>query len=206
MATQTASDFIPPSDSLVVLRQAAKHCQGCPLFLRATQTVFGEGPKRSRFVIIGEVPGDEEDKRGHPFVGSAGRLLDELLIEADIPRSEVYLTNVVKHFKWQSKGKRRLHAKPNAREIKACRPWLDRELEIIDPLVIVCLGATAAQSLLGNHFQVTKQRGKWQSNEHYEQIMATYHPSAILRNPNRSSRQTMRKLLLLDLKKAYSIL
>lgn len=206
MAIKTTNEFIPATKSLAVLKHAALVCEACPLFRNATQTVFGEGPRRAKLVLIGEVPGDEEDKTGHPFVGAAGRLLDEALHEAAIPRKNVYLTNVVKHFKWEPRGKRRLHAKPNAGEIRVCRTWLDRELEIISPEVIVCLGATASQTMLGREFKVTKHLGEWHANESYNRILSTYHPSAVLRSPDPSTRQTMWQALVRDLKLAYSVI
>jgi len=151
----SAADFLPPSRNLDDLAEAAQQCRGCELYRNATQAVFGEGDRSARLLMIGEQPGDQEDLQGRPFVGPAGRLLDECLVEAGIDREDVYLTNAVKHFKWKPQGKRRLHAKPTVREIKACRPWLDAELEIIRPAVVVCLGATAAQALLGTSFRLT---------------------------------------------------
>ena len=156
----TAAAYLPAKHDLTSLREAAKHCEGCPLFANATQTVFGAGPARAQVVMVGEQPGDVEDRQGKPFVGPAGRLLDQLLEEAGIPRQRVYVTNAVKHFKWTPRGKRRLHGKPNSREIFACRPWLEAELEAIKPDLLVLLGATAAQSLLGKQFRITKRRGQ----------------------------------------------
>jgi DNA polymerase len=177
----TAAAFLPPKDDLKSLREAAKHCEGCPLYANATQTVFGEGPARARLMLVGETPGDAEDKQGRPFVGPAGKLLDKLLAEAGIDRKQAYVTNAVKHFKWTARGTRRLHAKPSSREIFACRPWLEKELEEIEPDLLVLLGATAAQTLLGSSFKVTKQRGKPFASDWAEWTMATYHPSALLR-------------------------
>jgi uracil-DNA glycosylase family protein len=187
MATATA----PPTTSLAELREAVQGCRGCDLYRDATQAVFGEGPKKARVMLIGETPGDQEDQQGHPFVGPAGRLLDRALIEAGIERGDVYLTNVVKHFKFTrpERGKRRLHKTPNRSEIVACRPWLDRELELVEPSVLVCLGATAAKALLGSSFRVTQQRGEvlpWP--EHDGVVVATVHPSSILRAEDRDER------------------
>src|SRR6266550_5058605 len=156
----SAAEFFPSRKSLKAFRDAAADCKACDLWKRGTQTVFGEGPRRSEVLFVGEQPGNEEDLTGKPFVGPAGRLLDEALAAAGIDRSRVYVTNVVKHFKWEPRGKRRIHKKPNAREIAACRPWLDAEIELVKPRAIVCLGATAAQALLGRQFKVTKQRGQ----------------------------------------------
>lgn len=171
--------------SLEKVRVEARHCTRCPLYKTGTQTVFGEGPAHARIVMIGEQPGDREDLAGKPFVGPAGKLLDRALKEAGIDRGEVYVTNAVKHFKWARSGKRRLHQKPNAREIAACRVWLDAELELIEPDVIVALGATAAQALMGRAFRVTQQRGKLLESpvEWASRFVATVHPSSILRAP-----------------------
>ena len=183
-AFPTATAFLPPKHNLKSLREAAKHCEGCLLYKNATQTVFGEGPATARLMLVGETPGDAEDKQGRPFVGPAGKLLDKLLAEAGIDRQETYVTNAVKHFKWTPRGKRRLHAKPSSREIFACRPWLDKELEEIEPDLLVLLGATAAQTLLGSSFKITKQRGKPFASDWAEWTLATYHPSALLRAMN----------------------
>ena len=177
----TAAAFFPPKDDLRSLREASKHCEGCPLYANATQTVFGEGPARARLMLVGETPGDAEDKQGRPFVGPAGKLLDKLLAEAGIDRKDAYVTNAVKHFKWTARGTRRLHAKPSSREIFACRPWLEKELESIGPDLLVLMGATAAQTLLGASFRITKERGKLFPSDWAEWTMATYHPSALLR-------------------------
>src|ERR671929_841953 len=157
--TGSAADFIPPRPTLPKLREAAAECRGCDLWAVGTQTVFGEGPRNAAVMIVGEQPGDQEDRAGVPFVGPAGRLLDAALEQAGIDRRLVYVTNVVKHFKWEPRGKRRIHAKPNSAEIAACRPWLETELALIKPRVLVCLGATAAQALLGRAFKVSRQRG-----------------------------------------------
>jgi len=168
-------------DRLDRLRREAADCLACPLWQTGTQTVFGEGAASSRVVFVGEQPGDQEDKQGRPFVGPAGRLLDEALELAGIDRSTIYVTNAVKHFKWTARGKRRIHAKPSWSEISACQPWLQAELDAVEPAVLVCLGATAAQALLGKQFRVTKQRGTWVESELAEHVTATIHPSSILR-------------------------
>jgi len=168
-------------DRLDRLRREAADCRACPLWQTGTQTVFGEGTASSRVVFVGEQPGDQEDKQGRPFVGPAGRLLDEALELAGIDRSTIYVTNAVKHFKWTARGKRRIHAKPSWSEISACQPWLQAELDAVEPAVLVCLGATAAQALLGKQFRVTKQRGTWVESELAEHVTATIHPSSILR-------------------------
>jgi len=185
--------------TLKSLREAAEHCRGCDLYKNATQTVFGEGPKRAHMILLGEVPGDEEDKQGKPFVGPAGRLLDESLDAAGIPRDDVYVTNAVKHFRWEPRGKRRLHKKPSARQIEACRPWLQAEILVIKPEVIVCMGATAAQTMLGRDFRITKHRGKFYPGDDDAWLTATYHPSAILRAPEKADRDRMRKEFITDL-------
>jgi DNA polymerase len=184
------------------LREAAAHCKGCELYKNATQTVFGEGPRRASIVLVGEVPGDEEDQQGHPFVGPAGRLLDDGLEAAGLARHDVYVTNAVKHFRWEPRGKRRLHKKPTARQIEACRPWLNAEILVVKPQVIVCLGATAAQAMLGPSFRITKQRGKFFQGEKAAWITATYHPSAILRAPDREDREQKRSDFVDDLRRA----
>jgi DNA polymerase len=187
--------------SLPKARDAAKGCTACDLHARATQTVFGEGSRDARVVLIGEQPGDREDVMGKPFVGPAGGILDRALEEAGIDRSTVYVTNVVKHFKWRPRGKRRLHEKPNAVEIAACRHWLDLELELIGPDVVVCLGSTAAQALLGRQFRVTRDRGVWVESEIAPHVIATIHPSAILRAPDDATRDEEMKRFIADLRK-----
>jgi uracil-DNA glycosylase family protein len=188
-ATATSAvDFLPRKLTLPALKKAAAVCEGCPLYRDATQTIFGEGPPAARLVLVGETPGDQEDVQGKPFVGPAGRLLDEALVEAGLDRTEVYVTNAVKHFKWEPRGKRRLHKKPSAREMAACRPWLDAELTVLKPRVVVCLGATAAQALFGRSFRVTQQRGHVLNLEGGVKGLATYHPSAVLRAPDESAR------------------
>jgi uracil-DNA glycosylase family protein len=182
---RSAFNFFPSDDSYMSLKNAADGCKGCDLYLDATQTVFGEGDLKPRVVFVGEQPGDEEDIKGHPFVGPAGRLFDKALAEAGIDRAETYITNTVKHFKWKPAGKRRLHEKPKAGEIRACVPWLWAEIELLNPPILVCLGATAAQALLGGDFRVTQMRGQWLRTEFAENVLATVHPSSILRSPDR---------------------
>jgi DNA polymerase len=172
---------LPDRRNLTSLRKAAADCRACPLWQTGTQTVFGEGRARAQVMLVGEQPGDQEDKAGKPFVGPAGRLLDRGLEEAGIDRGSAYVTNAVKHFKWQARGKRRIHQKPSWSELAACRPWLDAELEVVSPRALVLLGATAAQSLLGRQFRVTRQRGELLDSELAEIVVATVHPSAILR-------------------------
>jgi uracil-DNA glycosylase len=177
----TAAPLVPERASLPRLRKAAAGCTACDLYKTGTQTVFGEGSSNAEVMFVGEVPGDQEDLAGKPFVGPAGRLLDEALVDAGIDRKAVYVTNVVKHFKWQGRGKRRIHQKPNWSEIAACRPWLEAELDVVRPRVLVCLGATAAQALLGRQFRVTRERGRPVESELAEHVIATVHPSSILR-------------------------
>ncbi len=176
-------------DSLQQVRIAATDCRACDLWKTGTQTVFGEGTETAELMLVGEQPGDKEDLAGRPFVGPAGRILDQGLEEAGIDRSKVYVTNAVKHFKWEARGKRRLHKRPDAAEISACRPWLDREIELVQPRVVVCLGATAAQALLGRAFKVTRQRGELFPQAAGHVITATVHPSSILRAPDTASRE-----------------
>lgn len=202
--SESAADYLPPRRSLASLRHAEQHCHGCELYNHATQAVGGEGPVDASIVIVGEVPGDVEDRLGHPFVGPAGKLLDAALESAGISRKEVFLTNAVKHFKWEPRGTRRLHSKPSAREIAACRPWLDAELELLDPRIIVCLGATAAQALLGKAFRITKHRGEV-VRDGDRPILATWHPSAVLRAPDESARHEMRQELIADLRIAVGV-
>jgi uracil-DNA glycosylase family protein len=186
--------------SLRSVAQAAKECRGCDLWSRATQTVFGEGPRAARVLFVGEQPGDKEDLAGHPFVGPAGRLLDEALVEAGIDRKSVYVTNAVKHFKWRASGKRRLHERPNSAEIAACRVWLELELRLVKADVVVALGATAAQALLGRAFRVTRDRGKVVSSPLAERVVATVHPSSILRAPDEESRRAEMRAFVRDLR------
>ena len=181
----TAAPLIPERPTLKKLREAAAGCKACPLWQTGTQTVFGEGSAKADVVFVGEQPGDQEDLEGRPFVGPAGKLLDQALEEAGIDREQVYVTNVVKHFKWKSQGKRRIHQKPNWKEIGACRPWLDAEVAVLKPRVLVCLGATAAQALLGRDFRVSRQRGELVESPLAEKTIATVHPSSILRAEDR---------------------
>lgn len=187
-------------NSLDELRKKARSCQACPLWKSGTQTVFGEGLPTAQVVLVGEQPGNDEDLAGRPFVGPAGKLLDKALQEAGIDRNDVYVTNIVKHFKWEPKGKRRIHKKPNAREIAACRQWLDGELAILKPRLLICLGATAAQALLGKAFRVSRQRGQMLESEIAEHVMATVHPSSILRAPDDESRRSQLKEFIADLR------
>ena len=198
--TGSSTDFLPPRPTLSKLREAARGCQGCHLWINATQTVFGEGPSSVDVMFVGEAPGDLEDRAGHPFVGPAGKLLDTAMLEAGIGRTRVYLTNSVKHFKFVviERG-RRLHKKPNAAEVRACNPRLQEEIRLVRPRVIVALGATAAQSLLGKQFRVTQQRGKPMASEAAEAIIATMHPSAVLRAPD-DERERARRESVADLK------
>lgn len=198
---------VPPNPTLPkLLRDAAKDCRACDLWKRGTQTVFGEGSRHARVMFVGEQPGDREDLQGRPFVGPAGLLLDKALEEAGIDRKEVYVTNAVKHFKWEPRGKRRIHKKPNSLEIAACRPWLDAEIEVVRPQVIVCLGATAAQPLLGNKFRVSQQRGCMIRSDLAPVVTATVHPSSILRAPDDESRHREMRLFVADLKKVAQVL
>jgi DNA polymerase len=182
---RSAADFFPDRVTLRTLRDASAGCRGCDLWERATQTVFGEGVPDADVMFVGEQPGDREDVEGRPFVGPAGQLLDRALEEVEIDRSQVYVTNVVKHFKWKPQGKRRIHQKPNWREIAACRPWLDAEVAVLKPRVLVCLGATAAQALLGRDFRVSRQRGELVDSPLAPNAIATVHPSSILRAEDR---------------------
>jgi uracil-DNA glycosylase family protein len=187
------------SGPLPTLTKKAKDCQNCDLWRNATQTVFGEGSSRARIMLIGEQPGNEEDKIGKPFVGPAGRLLDRLLEEAGVDRKKVYVTNIVKHFKWEPRGKRRIHKKPNAREIESCRPWLRAEIAEVGPDVVVCLGATAAQALLGRSFRVTESRGQFVESALAPYVMATVHPSSILRAPDDKTRHEEERRFVQDM-------
>lgn len=202
----SAADFFPERKSLKAFREAAADCKGCDLWERGTQTVFGEGARHAEVMFIGEQPGNEEDLTGHPFVGPAGRLLNDALEAAGIDRRQTYVTNVVKHFKWEPRGKRRIHKKPNAREIFACRPWLEAEINLVKPNVIVCLGATAAQALLGSKFKVSKQRGQFIESTLAPYIMATVHPSSILRAPDEETRHVEKRRFIDDLKRVAGVL
>jgi uracil-DNA glycosylase family protein len=185
---------------LTSAKRAAGDCRACDLYARATQTVFGEGPRRAEVMMVGEAPGDQEDLAGHPFVGPAGRLLDRALERAKIERRLVYLTNVVKHFKWEPRGKRRIHAKPNAAEVAACRPWLDVELSLVKPRILVCLGAVAAQALLGRAFKVSAERGRFVESPLAPLVLASVHPSSILRARDDASRRREMDQFVADLK------
>jgi uracil-DNA glycosylase family protein len=192
----------PETNSLRELNAAAKKCTACPLYKNATQTVFGEGPKSARIMLVGEQPGDYEDVKGKPFVGPAGKLLDRALEEAGMDRSQVYVTNTVKHFKWEPRGKRRIHKKPGARDIAACRPWMEAELRAVQPDVVVCLGSTAAQAIFGPQFRVTKQRGEVLQSPFARRTVATVHPSALLRAPDEETRHREYALFVDDLRVA----
>jgi DNA polymerase len=202
----SAAELIPPRPTLPRLREAAGACTACPLWKPATQTVFGEGPARARMMLVGEQPGDREDVEGRPFVGPAGRELARGLEAAGIERRDIYLTNVVKHFKYRARGKRRIHQRPDAAEIRACRPWLEAELEVVKPEVLVCLGAVAAQALLGRDFRVTRQRGKPVDSPLAPLVTATIHPSAILRQRDEEERAAEREAFAADLRAAATAL
>jgi DNA polymerase len=195
----TASNYIPEKATLRVLRQAVQSCRGCDLYRCATQAVFGEGPAKPRIMMVGEQPGNDEDLQGRPFVGPAGKLLNRTLEEAGIQRADVYVTNAVKHFKFEERGKRRLHKKPRASEVRACRPWLEAEAARLRPEIIVCLGATAAQSILGNAFRLTRERGKFVEHPWAPRVTATVHPSAILRAPDEEQRHLAYRAFVADL-------
>src|SRR6476660_8119615 len=192
----------PDTSNLATVREAATHCTACHLYKGATQTVFGEGPKRAAMMLIGEQPGDYEDVAGKPFVGPAGKIMDRALEEAGIDRSRVYVSNAVKHFKWEPRGKRRIHQKPNSREVAACRPWLEAELRIVKPKLVVAMGATAAQTIFGPSFRVTRERGKVLSSKLAPRVLATVHPSSLLRQPDEASRQREYKHFVSDLRAA----
>lgn len=200
-AGEPVSELLPERPTLGAVRDIAKGCKACDLYKRGTQTVFGEGPRKAGIMLVGEQPGDAEDIAGHPFVGPAGRLLDKALGEAGIDRARVYVTNVVKHFKWEPRGKRRIHAKPNAAEISACRPWLETEIALVKPRVLICLGATAAQALLGKAFKVSRQRGELVASSLAPLVGATVHPSSILRAPDDESRRLEMTRFVQDLRR-----
>jgi len=206
---RSAARFVPKTTSIRTLTAAAHECRGCDLYKAATQVVFGAGPSKARVVFVGEQPGDQEDRQGAPFVGPAGAMLDKALEDAGIPRSDVYVTNTVKHFKWEPRGKRRIHKKPRASEIKACKPWLEAELRAVKPHIIVCLGATAAQSMLGSQFKLMQNRGRVMDRPAGVdvgpggsdlRIIATIHPSAVLRAPDAEGRREAYASLVADLK------
>ena len=202
----TAEPLVPETQSLPVLREAAAGCKACHLWKVGTQTVFGEGAKASEVMFVGEQPGDQEDVQGRPFVGPAGRVLDDAMVEAGIDRTKAYVTNAVKHFKWEPRGKRRIHQKPNSAELAACRPWLDAELVAVKPQVLVALGSTAAQSLLGRQFRVTKERGVPVDSDLAPNVLATVHPSSILRAPDEEARAAAYRDFVADLRKVAELL
>jgi DNA polymerase len=202
----TARRFVPPEPDLDTLKEAAAGCTACPLYERGTQTVFGDGRARSRVMLVGEQPGDQEDLKGRPFVGPAGQLLDWALEKAGIDRSQAYVTNVVKHFKWVPRGKRRIHSKPSSMEIKACLPWLEAELEVVRPEVIVLLGATAAQALLGPSFRVTRERGRSVRSNLAPHVMATVHPSSLLRIEDDAERKEAIRVFVRELRQVAAVL
>jgi uracil-DNA glycosylase len=187
--SKSARDFLPEKRTPAALREAATSCKGCDLYKNATQTVFGAGPPHADVVFVGEQPGDQEDRQGLPFVGPAGRMLDKALSEAGIPRSQVYVTNAVKHFKWIWRGKRRLHQKPSIREVLACKPWLEAEIEALRPSIVVCMGATAAQSFVGRPVAITKERGRFIASETGPLVFVTIHPSAIYRHREKQEQE-----------------
>ena len=199
----TAAPFLPAHPNLKTLEAAARECQGCSLYQRATQTVFGEGPAKAKIILVGEQPGDQEDLQGKPFVGPAGKLLDKALVDAEIDRRIIYVTNAVKHFKWEPRGKRRIHQKPNGLEINACHPWLEAEMAVIRPEVVVALGATAAQALMGPKFRVTRERGLFFPHREAKWLMATVHPSALLRTEP-ANRQREYELFVSDLRQIHT--
>jgi DNA polymerase len=203
---QPVSELLPDHPALPAVRERACGCKACDLYRRGTQTVFGEGQPGAEVMLVGEQPGDAEDVAGRPFVGPAGRILDKALEEAGLDRSRVYVTNVVKHFKWEPRGKRRIHVKPNAAEIAACRPWLETEIALVKPRVLVCLGATAAQALLGRTFRVSRQRGEMVPSGLAPAVMATVHPSSILRAPDDEARREEMRRFVADLKKVTQVL
>jgi uracil-DNA glycosylase len=205
-STTSAADLIPRRPTVANVRESAKDCRACDLYKRATQTVFGEGSPKGALMLIGEQPGDVEDQTGHPFVGPAGKLLDRALADAGIDRAQVYVTNVVKHFKWEPRGKRRIHKKPNAAEIGACRPWLDTEIALVKPRVIVCLGATASQALLGRQFKLTAHRGEFVESALAPLVLATVHPSSLLRAPDAETRRRETARFTDDLRKVRQAL
>jgi DNA polymerase len=197
---RSAAPFVPDTTNVKKLSTAAHGCTGCDLYKNATQVVFGAGPQDARVMFVGEQPGDQEDRQGAPFVGPAGALLDKALEDAGIPRGDVYVTNAVKHFSWEPRGKRRIHKKPRASEIKACRPWLEAELRAVRPVILVCLGASAAQAVLGSQFKLMQNRGKVVTSPLAERVIATIHPSAVLRAPDQEGRRQAYESLVADLK------
>ena len=206
MIRASAAPLIPLHPTWKKLHDAAAGCKACDLWERGTQTVFGEGAQNAEVMLVGEQPGNDEDLAGHPFVGPAGRVLDQALERAGIDRGSAYVTNVVKHFKWEPRGKRRIHAKPNSVEIAACVPWLQSELEVVKPRVLICLGATAAQALLGRQFRVTRDRGKFVPSDLAPRVLATIHPSAILRAPDSEARHQEMERFVADLRVVAEVL
>jgi DNA polymerase len=203
---RSAAPYVPDTTSIRTLATASQECRGCDLYKNATQAVFGAGPRGAQVMFVGEQPGDQEDREGAPFVGPAGALLDKALDDAGIARDDVYVTNAVKHFSWEPRGKRRIHKKPRVSEIKACRPWLEAELRSIKPAIIVCLGASAAQAVLGSQFKLMQNRGKVQSSPFAERVLATIHPSAVLRAPDSEGRRAAYEMLVGDLKVVAKLL
>jgi uracil-DNA glycosylase family protein len=197
-----AAAFVPANANLRQLREAVSHCKGCELYKHATQAVFGEGPAKARIVLIGEQPGDQEDRAGRPFVGPAGEVLNRAIEEAGLERGDLYLTNAVKHFAFEERGKRRIHRTPRLSEVTACRPWMEAELEQIDPDIVVCLGATAAKAAFGAEFRLTEQRGKFLESRLAAKTMATFHPSAVLRADTEATKDELYRMLVEDLKAA----
>ncbi len=195
-----AAAEVPTNANLEEVRASARECRACPLWKKGTQTIFGAGSQEARVMFVGEQPGFDEDLAGQPFVGPAGKLLDKALQQAGIAREQVYVTNMVKHFKWEPKGQQHIHKKPNAAEVAACRPWLDAELKLVAPEILVCLGATAAQGLLGKDFRVSRQRGQWIESSLARKVMATVHPSSILRAPDSNRRHAEMEQFVQDLK------
>lgn len=198
---RSAADYVPHDKTLSALQAAACDCKGCDLYQRATQTVFGEGPTHAKVIFVGEQPGDQEDLQGRPFVGPAGRMLDQAMVEAGIPRHETYITNAVKHFKWEPMGKRRKHKRPSAAEIAACRPWLEAEIEALKPEIVVCMGSTATQSVFGRAAKVTEMRGRFGRTDLSAETFVTMHPSAILRHPEREQQKAEYDRLVEDLRR-----
>jgi uracil-DNA glycosylase len=205
-AFEGAQSFVPEIRTLHILHEAAQKCKGCDLYRKATQVVFGEGSRSARILFVGEQPGNEEDKLGRPFVGPAGQLFDQALLEAGIKRAEVYVTNAVKHFRFEERGKRRIHKRPSPAQVDACEPWLKAEIQLVKPEVIVCLGATAAMSLLGRKFRLTKLRGRPVPHHRARYVIATVHPSAILRVPDDAERQKDYARFVADLMTVCSLL
>jgi uracil-DNA glycosylase family protein len=199
-------DLFTQKRSLAELKEEARGCTACPLFENATQTVFGEGPKSARLLLVGEQPGDVEDREGRPFVGPAGQLLDWALEKAGVDRRRTYVTNVVKHFKWVPRGKRRIHSKPSSMEIRACLPWLEQEVALVKPDALVCLGATAAQALLGRSFRVTQERGHFVRSPLAPHVMATVHPSSLLRIEDDAERKAAIRTFVAELRKVAKVL